>query len=46
VKLEAMAEEVRHTSREPLTKAQAMVQVMKTSEGRELAAAYRQRTRD
>jgi len=44
VKLEAMAQALVAKGVAP-TRAQGMVQAMRTSEGRELAAAYRQRTR-
>ena len=44
VKLEAMAQELVAKGKAP-TRAQGMVLAMKTNEGRELAAAYRERTR-
>jgi hypothetical protein len=47
VKLEEMAQVLRTESREPLTKEQAVVRVMKeTAQGRELAAAYREHQRE
>ena len=44
VRLEAMAQELVAKGKAP-TRAQGMVLAMKTNEGRELAAAYRERTR-
>jgi hypothetical protein len=46
VRLEAMAQALRRTSREPISEEESMVRVAKLPEGRVLAAAYRQHQRE